>query len=67
MDPAGDISPCPFCGAGEPDPMEVDRNSWAMVCIRCGAIGPVGRGQQEGVALWNNRCATAPVAANYEI
>lgn len=61
----GKILPCPFCGGTYEDAnlcLPSDNTddlfpdfSVAVVCDRCGAVGPCAETRKEAIEAWNNR------------
>lgn len=45
---------CPFCANPDVVVQEIDREQWAVVCPRCGAIGPQHPTPHAAVRRWNN-------------
>lgn len=51
---------CPFCGDARVAVFEHDYLRWSVVCLCCGATGPVKSSRKAAVAYWGAR---APVIA----
>ena len=45
---------CPFCANPDVVVQEIDRDQWAVVCPRCGAIGPQHPTPHAAERRWNN-------------
>jgi hypothetical protein len=54
-----DIADCPYCARSAGRVEKIDAEQWAVVCAKCGGLGPVGNGPRNAVADWNSRKALA--------
>lgn len=46
------IAPCPFCGSERCEVVQLERHQWAVVCLDCGASGPIADIPQKARAAW---------------
>lgn len=49
------LGACPFCGDAVAAVFEHDYQRWSVVCLCCGATGPVLRSRAAAVARWEVR------------
>lgn len=48
--------PCPFCGHGMPDHLQLPHESgWRVVCESCDAMGPEEASIADATLAWNTR------------
>lgn len=53
------LKPCPFCGGSNLHDTDHDRSdAYGIVCVDCGASGPVMENDSHVVDTWNRRPAT---------
>ena len=58
--------PCPFCGSKESLHPQIlpttTGNPWrAVICISCGAVGPMDKSPEKAISLWSQRPETKRV------
>jgi len=50
--------PCPFCKSAKTTVGHgLTKNTWAMRCLSCGALGPQAYDAQTAADKWSKRCA----------
>lgn len=52
---------CPFCASEHTETIEIDTDGWAVACLGCKAIGPMGKSKELAELRWNERMLYAEV------
>lgn len=51
------LKPCPFCGITHEKlflaPVVDPKRDWSVICVNCSAEGPLGKGIDKAIELWN--------------
>lgn len=52
---SNEISPCPFCGSIELEPVQTENDDYQIYCHDCYATGPQASSKHAASKAWNTR------------